>query len=105
MLTLVLFSLTACSDPGIIYQLPSEIEPQLEKGEGGMYPNTIECSQCRMARPRTASHCYECGVCVDCLDHHCPVRCNHCLLHIILYIVYFIFYILCTDTLAYTLYL
>jgi len=74
-LTLILFSATACSDPGIIYKLPSEFEPQLEKVEEGVggYPSTIECSQCKLARPRTASHCYECGVCVDCLDHHCPV--------------------------------
>ena len=32
---------------------------------------TFPCSICNIERPRTASHCYECGVCVDQLDHHC----------------------------------
>eukprot|EP01041_Mallomonas_annulata_P010461 gene10461-21825_t len=32
----------------------------------------IECSLCHMNRPRSAHHCYDCGVCVDELDHHCP---------------------------------
>ena len=34
----------------------------------------MECGQCHVSRPVTAAHCYECGVCVDELDHHCPVR-------------------------------
>ena len=25
-----------------------------------------------MIRPHEARHCYECQVCVDDLDHHCP---------------------------------
>ena len=33
---------------------------------------TMECSICHLYRPATAVHCYECGVCVDRLDHHCP---------------------------------
>ena len=33
----------------------------------------MECGQCNVSRPTTAAHCYECGVCVDQLDHHCPV--------------------------------
>lgn len=33
---------------------------------------TMECSICQLYRPPTAVHCYECGVCVDQLDHHCP---------------------------------
>ena len=33
----------------------------------------IQCGQCSIDRPVTAAHCYECGVCVDELDHHCPV--------------------------------
>jgi hypothetical protein len=33
---------------------------------------TMECSICQLYRPPTAVHCYECGVCVDRLDHHCP---------------------------------
>ena len=42
----------------------------------GIGPNgeqwTMECSICQLYRPPTAVHCYECGVCVDRLDHHCP---------------------------------
>ena len=34
----------------------------------------MECGQCAVNRPITASHCYECGLCIDQLDHHCPVR-------------------------------
>ena len=33
----------------------------------------MECGQCATRRPITAAHCYECGLCVDQLDHHCPV--------------------------------
>lgn len=33
---------------------------------------TVECSKCDMERPITATHCYECGLCVNDLDHHCP---------------------------------
>ncbi len=38
--------------------------------------NKIECGQCNILRPRNASHCYECGVCIVELDHHCPVSCD-----------------------------
>jgi hypothetical protein len=31
-----------------------------------------ECGICQIERPHTASHCYDCGVCVNELDHHCP---------------------------------
>ena len=37
----------------------------------------MECGQCLIDRPITASHCYECGLCVDKIDHHCPVRLSH----------------------------
>ena len=35
---------------------------------------TIECGQCNLQRPYSARHCVYCGVCVEELDHHCPVR-------------------------------
>jgi hypothetical protein len=35
-------------------------------------PEMIECGTCSVKRPYTAAHCYDCGVCVDGLDHHCP---------------------------------
>ncbi|CAM9823024.1 unnamed protein product [Heterosigma akashiwo] len=25
-----------------------------------------------MMRPKNASHCYDCGLCIEQLDHHCP---------------------------------
>jgi hypothetical protein len=33
----------------------------------------IECGSCAMKRPTSASHCYDCGLCIDEIDHHCPV--------------------------------
>ena len=39
-------------------------------------PSKIECGRCQLLRPRDASHCHDCGVCVKKLDHHCPV--SHC---------------------------
>lgn len=36
-------------------------------------PTKIECGRCQLMRPRDASHCHDCGVCVKKLDHHCPV--------------------------------
>jgi hypothetical protein len=33
----------------------------------------IECGTCAMKRPTSASHCYDCGLCIDEVDHHCPV--------------------------------
>ena len=32
----------------------------------------VPCQICKLDRPDNASHCYECGVCVLDLDHHCP---------------------------------
>ena len=63
------FSATACTDPGIIFEDPYDVEA------GGSLNNTnlLECGRCNVKRPTTASHCYECGVCIDEIDHHCPV--------------------------------
>jgi septal ring-binding cell division protein DamX len=36
-------------------------------------PAMVECGRCQIDRPRDASHCHYCGVCVKNLDHHCPV--------------------------------
>ena len=32
---------------------------------GGAANGYIECGQCHIDRPRTATHCYDCGVCID----------------------------------------
>ena len=31
------------------------------------------CDACNLWRPHRAMHCYTCGFCVECHDHHCPV--------------------------------
>jgi len=73
---LLAFSATACTEPGIIFvpslYIPSTSIDKAELGESSGRGNTLECVICNIERPRTASHCYECGVCVDQLDHHCP---------------------------------
>ncbi|OQR94733.1 hypothetical protein THRCLA_22216 [Thraustotheca clavata] len=62
-LTFVSFSMVACSDPGIIRE--DYVNPQgIEEG--------VLCAHCRIRRPPNAVHCYECDVCIDGLDHHCP---------------------------------
>lgn len=35
-------------------------------------PERMECAQCVIVRPPSARHCYDCDVCIDQLDHHCP---------------------------------
>lgn len=66
--SLGLFVFTACSDPGIVFKTEVLTDPE----DGGPIVPMIECSFCKIQRPRTASHCYDCGVCIDELDHHCP---------------------------------
>ena len=63
------FSATACSDPGIIFKFPAS---DLENLEDQSSSDLIECSICNIGRPKYASHCYECGVCISEIDHHCP---------------------------------
>ena len=61
--TLVAFSSAACSDPGIVYR---------EAGQEETGADVHSCRRCDVVRPHEARHCYECQVCVDDLDHHCP---------------------------------
>ena len=61
--TLVAFSSAACSDPGVIYR---------EASETGNEGDVHSCRRCDVIRPHEARHCYECQVCIDDLDHHCP---------------------------------
>jgi len=83
---LIMFFATACSEPGIVW-LPGEFdgaqaksaEEKLESGYKVPFDpaknapgQKIACGQCTIERPRTAHHCYECGLCVEDLDHHCP---------------------------------
>lgn len=86
--TVCTFSVAACSDPGIVFHDQSEEETvSQEMIEAGTTladqtsrsvdvtrtrPGYVECGICQHSRPVSASHCYDCGVCVDKLDHHCP---------------------------------
>jgi hypothetical protein len=71
---LVVFSCTACSDPGIIFKTPNNLVDIENKDsiQDLNLNNLIECSQCQIDRPKTANHCYQCGLCIDEIDHHCP---------------------------------
>ena len=64
--TLISFTFTACSDPGIIYESVPE-DQDIENKE-----DMIECGRCNIKRPITSSHCGDCNLCIDELDHHCP---------------------------------
>lgn len=64
------FSITACSDPGVVFEVDSDPEVPNRSRDG--QTALIKCSICDIKRPVSASHCYDCGVCVDELDHHCP---------------------------------
>lgn len=84
------FLCTACTDPGIVWidkedeetgGGDTQLKTREEKLESGQTPpigtsqvkgKLIMCGTCRIDRPVTAKHCYECGVCVNELDHHCP---------------------------------
>jgi hypothetical protein len=61
------YSYAACSDPGVVFQ-ESEHDPESQGITSSARINNvayIECSQCKINRPCTAMHCYDCGVCVN----------------------------------------
>ena len=68
------FSVAACSDPGIVYQVVEQrMLSKIDAIENGIPSGKRkDCSKCDMLRPLDASHCYECGICIHDLDHHCP---------------------------------
>jgi hypothetical protein len=84
------FGLTSFSDPGYLpRQTPAQLERQkAELAEGGTLPRVpldgasvlmgdpmleyTACSICHVMRGRGTQHCYDCGLCVRELDHHCP---------------------------------
>jgi len=61
---IICYSMAACSDPGIVFV--SEIKSDESKDD------LVECGRCNILRPKNASHCYDCEVCIKDLDHHCP---------------------------------
>lgn len=79
------YSFTACSDPGIIWIEKSDNDDQGKVEDVERAMNKLECGICHIDRPRTASHCFECGMCVDKLDHHCPVSITHFYIELLFY--------------------
>ena len=65
---LSVFSSVACADPGIVYRRAAAAQTT-DDGE----PYFNRCEICDVDRPKGARHCYDCGVCVMDLDHHCPL--------------------------------
>ena len=90
---LVVYFLTHCTDPGFIprrqyfdYKLVNRTAEECQAITKSMLvdgaemvvegtkpsTNTVFCNTCHIWRPRRASHCSHCNVCVEVLDHHCP---------------------------------
>ena len=65
------FSVTACSDPGIVFKEATTTEHEIftsdveTSGLNIEATGSIECAICETKRPYTARHCYTCAVCVD----------------------------------------
>ena len=64
---IVTYTFTACNNPGIVWRQHED-----EEAAGTGTASLIDCGTCKLKRPVTAYHCYDCGVCVEHLDHHCP---------------------------------
>ncbi|RHY24631.1 hypothetical protein DYB28_012356 [Aphanomyces astaci] len=78
-LTFLSFSMVACSDPGVV----REHYVNAVGDDAGILCGTLvlplslfvtlmDVAHCQIRRPRNAIHCYECEVCIDGMDHHCP---------------------------------
>lgn len=59
------YCMTACSDPGIVYCPVVKGFPDLEMQNSTDANGLMECNKCQVRRPYTATHCYDCGVCID----------------------------------------
>ena len=87
----VAFALTSFTDPGFLpRQTPEQLEEQkaaLERAPGAFQHDSgggalsadpgpmlayTPCTRCNVLRGRGTQHCYDCGLCVRELDHHCP---------------------------------
>ena len=65
-LTILISFLLLILNPGVIYS----------DGKNNNNEEKIYCSECKFLYPssnKKMEHCYECGVCVTKLDHHCDV--------------------------------
>ncbi len=77
--TVCFFSCAGCSDPGIIFKelceddsTDSDRTMDVESNSKMRLPKKSKCMHCEVYRSLTASHCYDCDLCISDLDHHCP---------------------------------
>lgn len=62
---LISFTMTACSDPGIVYTPVVKGVPDLEVQSAMDGNGLMECNKCLVRRPYSATHCYDCELCID----------------------------------------
>jgi hypothetical protein len=83
--TLTLFALTACRDPGILPrcarvggQVAGDIRPPAKEIliAHGRAVQIRFCDSCNVYQPPGTEHCSVCANCVRRFDHHCPWVCN-----------------------------
>jgi hypothetical protein len=91
LLTNILLILTATTDPGIVFpeyarKGPNAVVPLMSQSNQGdeedeeievemnVPRDCISCHICKIITPREkkVGHCYDCGHCIEQLDHHCP---------------------------------
>ena len=80
--TVCSFTFAGCSEPGIVFvELGDEEEAEqgdalvagAEEGKSKEKPKQQNrCRHCDVVRGSNASHCYDCNLCINGLDHHCP---------------------------------
>lgn len=71
--TMLTLMLTACADPGIVRTSPV---PQCdsEEAEAEKIDSSMTCDICNILQldGMDIRHCFDCGVCIEGHDHHCP---------------------------------
>mmetsp|Transcript_25330 Transcript_25330/g.24955 ORF Transcript_25330/g.24955 Transcript_25330/m.24955 type:complete len:146 (-) Transcript_25330:19-456(-) len=62
------YACTALKNPGLILQ---DYQEALEQGK--ISKDTAFCKRCQVIKTENSEHCEDCDLCVEGLDHHCPV--------------------------------
>lgn len=68
MFALITYSLTAFKNPGLVLQ---DYQEALEQGK--ISKDASFCRKCHVVKTSNTDHCDDCDLCVENLDHHCPV--------------------------------